>query len=217
MTQTLRNGVETFTNGDPYNLADDVAKAFNTANVVIKVGSLAAQNTLASKLGPADVGTPITRTDLPASPQYIWDGAAFLRTVGANHLEIGLNAPTNQAGTLWGPGSPAVMQGGIDATRSSNTSAFTFPFNNAITVANDGMYSVSWLISDFSAATSGFILLTNPGGTVKHSASPFTAVLDIALPAVPNIRLLAGETLSFNFQTTTAVSCKHRIRLTKIS
>ena len=216
MAQTLRNGVTMFTNGDTYKPAEDLTTAFNTANVVIKVSSQSAENTLKAALNnTTDKGTPITRTDLPGSPVSVWDGTTFMRVVASNHLEIGLTAGANTANSLWGPGSPATMTAGIDAARSVNTGAFTFPANNAITVANDGIYEVSWYMYDFSAPASGYIILTNLGGTLKHSSTGFTGVSDISLPAIPNLRLLAGETLSFNFQTTTSISCKHRIRLTK--
>lgn len=215
MAQTLRNGVTLFTNGDPYQLATDMGTSFNSANVVIKVASAAAQTTLQGQLTSADKGTPITRTDLPGAPMYMWDGSAFLRTVAGNHLEIGRTAPANTANSLWGPGTPAELAAGVDSSRSTNTGAFTYPSNNAISVANDGIYEVSWYMYDFSAAASGFITITNVGATVKHTSTGFTAVTDIAVPSIPSIRLLAGESLSFNFQTTTSISCKHRIRLTK--
>ena len=221
MTQTLTNGVQVFTNGDDYNLADDVADAFRTANVVIPVASQAVQDALAAAFGPADAGKPITRKDLPGCPMFVWDGEDFRRVVAGNHLEIGLTAGVNNANELWGPGSPATLTAGIDTARSSNADAFTFPVNNVITVADDGLYEVSWYMYDFRdeagnpTSASGYIILTNLGGGIKHSSTGFTGVSDISLPSIPNLSLLAGDTLSFNFLTQTKIQCKHRIRLTK--
>lgn len=43
------------------------------------------------------------------------------------------------------------MSAGIDAARSVNTGAFSFPANKAITVANDGIYEAPWYMYYFSA------------------------------------------------------------------
>lgn len=68
--QTLDNGVEVFTNGDPYNLADDVASAFISANLVIPVADQAARDALP---GPY-AGMTVARLDLPGCPLETHDG-----------------------------------------------------------------------------------------------------------------------------------------------
>jgi len=72
--QTLQNGITVFTNGDPYNLADDVAEAFKDANVAIPVPSQAAEDALVKFSGMV-----IVRTDQTGHPMYVWDGDEFLR------------------------------------------------------------------------------------------------------------------------------------------
>lgn len=77
--QTLYNGVEVFTNGDSYNLADDVAHAFSTANVLIAVSSLAQRNGLAA-IAPDGIlppGTTVVRKDITGFPLETWDGVVW--------------------------------------------------------------------------------------------------------------------------------------------
>lgn len=75
--QTLYNGVEVFTDGDPYNLSADVAKAFRTANVTIDVASQAQRDGLAALApgGVLPVPTFVYRTDL--SLYETWNGSAW--------------------------------------------------------------------------------------------------------------------------------------------
>lgn len=77
--QTLYNGVEVFTNGDPYNLADDVAHAFATANLVIDVSSQAQRDGLAAAApaGVLPVPTFVARMDLPGAPIQTWNGSTW--------------------------------------------------------------------------------------------------------------------------------------------
>jgi len=72
--QTLQNGISVFTNGDPYNLADDVADAFKDANVAIPIPSQAAEDALVKFSGMV-----IVRTDQTGHPMFVWDGDEFLR------------------------------------------------------------------------------------------------------------------------------------------
>lgn len=72
--QTLQNGITVPTNGDPYNLTDDLAQAFKDANVNIPVPSQLAQDALVKFDGMS-----IVRTDLPGRPVFVWDGDEFLR------------------------------------------------------------------------------------------------------------------------------------------
>ncbi|MEO5317585.1 hypothetical protein PV761_03190 [Arthrobacter sp. CC3] len=71
--QTLYNGVEVFTNSDDYNLADDVAHALETANLIIRVPSLAVRDALPSPYA----GMTVAREDLPGCPLETYDGSAW--------------------------------------------------------------------------------------------------------------------------------------------
>jgi hypothetical protein len=96
--QTLPNGVEVFTNGDDYNLADDVAHAFATAAVTITVTSEQQRDALPDKF----VGMTIRRADLAGYQQW-WDGAIW-RPGTAIFAEYGnqalVNAPVPAGGQL---------------------------------------------------------------------------------------------------------------------
>jgi len=72
--QTLQNGITVPTNGDPYNLTDDVAEAFSDSNVNIIVPSQVAEDALVKFLGMT-----IIRSDQAGMPHYTWDGDEFLR------------------------------------------------------------------------------------------------------------------------------------------
>lgn len=72
--QTLQNGVEVFTNGDAYNLADDTAHAFETANITVLVPNQTARDAL-DKYD----GLTVRRLDLVGRPDEKWDGAVWHR------------------------------------------------------------------------------------------------------------------------------------------
>jgi len=73
--QKLENGVEVFTNGDPYNLAEDVAHSFNTANVTVNVANQAARDALTKYNGLA-----VRRLDVTGRPTEVWDGSTWTRS-----------------------------------------------------------------------------------------------------------------------------------------
>jgi len=73
--QTLENGVQVFTNGDPYNLAEDVASAFKSANVTVNVANQGARDSLTKYNGLA-----VRRLDVTGRPTEVWDGSAWTRS-----------------------------------------------------------------------------------------------------------------------------------------
>ena len=73
--QTLENGVTVFTNGDPYNLAEDVASAFKSANVTVNVANQTARDALTKYNGLA-----VRRLDVTGRPTEVWDGSAWNRS-----------------------------------------------------------------------------------------------------------------------------------------
>jgi hypothetical protein len=83
--QTLYNGVEVFTNGDDYNLADDVAAAFASANLVVPVPSEAVRDALPDPYA----GMTVARTDLPGCPLETHDGDSWpISDTGTITLEV---------------------------------------------------------------------------------------------------------------------------------
>jgi hypothetical protein len=73
--QTLENGVQVFTNGDPYNLAEDTANAFKSANITVNVANQAARDALTKYDGLA-----VRRKDVSGRPTETWDGSAWTRS-----------------------------------------------------------------------------------------------------------------------------------------
>jgi hypothetical protein len=69
--QTLENGIQVFTNGDDYNLADDMETFGRTANVIINVSSQGQRDTLPGKF----IGMTVRRLDFRGVLEY-WKGGA---------------------------------------------------------------------------------------------------------------------------------------------
>lgn len=68
--QILENGTVVPTNGDAYNLTDDLATMGESAGVVVRVASLAARDALVNIVA----GSVVSRTDLPGAPLETYDG-----------------------------------------------------------------------------------------------------------------------------------------------
>jgi hypothetical protein len=68
--QILENGTQVPTNGDPYNLTDDLAEMGITAGSVYKVASESARDALTT----VSAGSVVSRTDLPSAPLETFDG-----------------------------------------------------------------------------------------------------------------------------------------------
>jgi len=73
--QTLENGVQVFTNGDPYNLAEDLANSFKSANLIVKVSNQAARDALTKY-----DGLTVRRLDVTGRPTEVWDGSTWTRS-----------------------------------------------------------------------------------------------------------------------------------------
>lgn len=71
--QILENGTKVPTNGDPYNLTDDLAEMGITAGTVYKVPDQATRDALTT-VGP---GSVVSRTDLPCAPLETYDGTRW--------------------------------------------------------------------------------------------------------------------------------------------
>ena len=144
--QTLFNGVQVFTDGDPYNLSTDVATAFASANVIIYVASESQRNGLAAQApgGILPVPTFAYRTDL--SLQEVWDGTTWQRGNGSANPTAGggwgltgtLVRTRSTAGTQINAAFRAIYGGGTFALNSNFVAAFTLTNTGFLPVGNDG-------------------------------------------------------------------------------
>ena len=160
-------------------------------------------------------GLTVLRADVAGWPRETYASGLWYREGVGVHLELARTASANLANSLWGPGSPSELAAGVDAAASRNPSLFSYPTNNQITVAQEGIYSVAWAITDFSPAGSGFMIIRKVSSGQSIASQQFTATGDASCSR-GSIRLAAGETLQFNFQTNAVVTCKHLISISKI-
>ena len=160
-------------------------------------------------------GLTVLRADVAGWPRETYASGLWYREGVGVHLELARTASANLANSLWGPGSPSELAAGVDATASRNPSLFSYPTNNQITVTQEGIYSPAWAITDFSPAGSGFMIIRKVSSGQSIASQQFTATGDASCSR-GSIRLAAGETLQFNFQTNAVVTCKHLISISKI-
>ena len=207
--QTLFNGVEVFTNGDDYNLADDAAHAFQTANVVITIHTEAQRDGLAALApgGVLPVPTFIYRTDL--NRRETWNGVEWLGDV--RHAEITYGAADVPNNTPWGPGI-----GTIVADRSLYSGFATMPENDKIEVSHAGIYAISWYTVIGGVDGAPMFFAVNRGdtriyGETKASGYEFTT-------NVPNIHMNAGERFKLIMVQTSGATrnMTHRVRVTRV-
>lgn len=208
--QTLFNGVEVFTNGDDYNLSEDAAHAFETANVIITIHTEDQRDGLADLApgGVLPVPTFIYRTDL--NRRETWNGVEWLGDV--RHAEINYPLQTGVPNnTPWGPGV-----GTIVPERSLYSGFATMPENDKIEVSHAGIYAISWytVISGFDGAPVFFAVNrgdTRIYGEQKASGFEFTT-------NVPNVHMNAGERFKLIMVQTSGTNkdMTHRVRVTRV-
>jgi len=81
--QTLQNGITVFTNGDDYNLADDMADFGKSANVIIPVTSQDQRDGLEDKF----IGMTVRRLDFRGVLEW-WDGSGWVSKRGVAYTPI---------------------------------------------------------------------------------------------------------------------------------
>ena len=136
--QTLFNGVEVFTNSDTYDLADDVAEAFKTANLLIRVGSTG-QRDLLETIAPGGVlpdGTTVVRTDIAGCPSETWDGTKWHPSRGT--LILGHMGKTDGNQVI--SGTTAVAFNGAQVLRGGVTFSDA---QESLLIPNTGLYRVT--------------------------------------------------------------------------
>jgi hypothetical protein len=131
MSQVRWNKIQTPTNSDSFtNLTTDLATEADTANVVVKVSSLAEANALAPPSGKY-AGMVVSRTDLPGAPVTPYDGANWstqqVPKFWANNPHVG--SASNLLTNLQSGAIVPIFQGGtiVCTTDANGYSNFTFP------------------------------------------------------------------------------------------
>lgn len=208
--QTLFNGVKVPTNGDPYNLLDDLAAAFETANVIIQISSETQRDGLPALApdGVLPVPTFIYRTDL--NRRETWNGVEWLGDV--RHAEINYPKQTGVPNNIpWGPGT-----GTIDLSRSLYSGFATMPGPDLIEVSHTGEYAISWYTVVSGTVSTPVFFAVNRGdtriyGEQKASGFEFTT-------NVPNIQMNAGERFKLIMVQTSGSdrTMSHSVRVTRV-
>lgn len=164
--QTTFNGVEVFTNSDEYDLAADVAHAFETANLLIPVPSQAVRDALPSPYS----GMTVVRTDLPGVPTERWDGSKWVSQNGLPYTPNWTGAETWGAspvvkGIYWRNGNhvrvQAMIEGGSGSSLGLGVIGFSLP--PGLPVGADFMASGGGMWNSFKTTGSLRSVLTAAG------------------------------------------------------
>lgn len=222
--------------------ADGVSAFFDIADIDVPKSGAGSPSITDKRVFSAAAGAPIpvsSQAQLDALPKFlgavalklfdkgsltVCDGTTWGLVESRVNVDIALtqgNASTpNQ---LWGPGSPAEMSAAVVAAKSKNAGKFSFPTNNQVQAADEGLYDATWTMRFFSTdgvtprATSGFLRISDEGlgaNQVHYGIDNFTAVGDVSVSAT-NVSLAALGKLNFNFQTPDSVTVKHSIRIAR--
>ncbi|WP_104164659.1 hypothetical protein [Arthrobacter sp. SX1312] len=216
MPAKTRNRVEIPVGSDPYNLTADLKNAFESALLTVPVENAAARDALAALFpnNTLPLNLSVARADLPGLIET-WTGARWISNSGAIHLEIARTAGVNLANSLWGPGTPSELTAGVNGGASRNPSQFSFPVNNMVEVALEGIYALSWAVTDFSSGANGYITIRRDSNNQVLAQKALSNTFDVTAER-PSIYLPAGARVRFNFLTLQAVECKHLLSITKI-
>lgn len=182
--QTLQNGIQVPTNSDEYSPTEQIAGAFDQANVVIPVASQAARDALVKR-----DGMPVARLDLGGIVE-VWDADLAVWSIGIQRTEftgsVGITTNTN-----WGSGA---LTRDTDQTRYGT--AITSPGNDLITLPGPADYAIHIRvrIDAPAAGVTFFSLRWNDGGSEIDSADievgRATGTVSIPTLFVPTTRTL---------------------------
>lgn len=161
------------------------------------------------------IGTTVQRLDQPGAPIETFDGTYWVLQGAGFYLELARDAGNNQANQVWGPGVASELSAAVNLSASRNPGIFSFPSANRVTVGKAGIYAPSWAITNFSSGASGYILIKRDSTGQVIAAKQMNATGDISVERSA-IYLDAGESLDFNFQTSTQVTCKHLLSIARI-
>ncbi|MHC6592435.1 gp53-like domain-containing protein [Arthrobacter sp. C152] len=166
MTQVRNNGIEVPVPSDPYNPPADMAKMADTTEVIRRVSSDTAMNSITGKRP----GTPMVRTDWPGQPMFTWSGAddsAGAWIAVAPELEFGQG---NSRGIIKGR---EVL---VTTTEfSTGRVVFETPFPNAcrgitLTHSTGALTVVNFRITDKQPSYAEFVAYNASGAGLPSSA-----------------------------------------------
>ena len=158
MTQILFNGAEVFTNGDNYNLSEDMVKLCLSLNIPIPVDDQTQRDGLEALSGaPLKEGTMVLRKDQSMFIEK-WDGSTWKTAGHSEWTKTGQVVPAN---TVWGVG--ALTQ---DAPKTTDAAFISHPTGNVLKFRDAGTYVVTFTAkANAILSTRAFIQFDNPGGT----------------------------------------------------
>jgi hypothetical protein len=188
--QTLQNGIPVPTNSDDYNPTDQLATAFDAADVLIRVGNQSARDALVKRDGMA-----VVRTDLGGRIE-VWSSTLNLWSLGDIHTEftgsVGIQQNTNF-------GSGALTR---DTGQTVYGTSITSPGNDLITLPGPGKYAIHirFRIDAAAVGTTFFSLRWNDTSEEIDSADVEVGRAAGTI-AIPNLRVPATRTLKLFFYT----------------
>lgn len=188
--QTLQNGIPVPTNSDDYNPTDQIADAFNAADVVIRVGNESARDALVKRDGMA-----VARTDLGGVIE-VWSATLNAWTIGNIHTEftgsVGIQQNTNF-------GSGALTR---DTGQTVFGTSITSPGNDLITLPGPAKYSIHIRFRiDVPAVGDTFMSLRWNDNSSEIDADDIIAGKAAGTITVPNLYVPATRTLKLFFFT----------------
>lgn len=187
-----------------------VWKYTTTRGGILPVRSVTERNAITAHKDQA-----VYRLDLGAVETY--DGTRWTLG-GIQHAEF-YNGnfgpiPPNQ---LWGPGD---MDVNLDGARSLNPGFASWPVNDIISVADEGIYAltchIQWLTSSVAGTT--FLAFRNEAGTETYHTMNYPAGSGGSTLSAPDLYLKAGERVAVKLQHGSAgnQNIAVRVKLTRV-
>ena len=198
MSQTRPNKIVTITNDEVYDLAAHQARMADSANVTIKVGSIAERDVL-----PESVKTPGTKvivTDDTTMPEQKWNGTKWVQFIYAEASASILVQPSQ----AWGSGQLSLIK-----ANSTDESFVTFPTADCIQFTAPGLYSVSAHMKLASGTVSGFTkgtIQSSNGNSVYGQDYPPNGAAECVIPAPVIYFPTAGGQVFIKFYQTSGAA-----------
>lgn len=202
--QTLQNGIPVPTNSDDYLPTEQLADAFNAADVVIRVPSMAARDALTKRDGMA-----VARMDLGGIIE-VYDLDLDVWSIGIQHTEFtGSVAITSN--TNWGSGAMT-----RDTAQTRYGTDITSPGNDLIFLPGGRSYAIHVRCRlDAAAAGTTFFSLRWNDTSAEIDAFDIAAGKGAGSLSIPNLFVPADRTLKLFFfsgaPTGTILSTRARI------
>lgn len=186
--QTLQNGIPVPTNSDTYNPTQQLAEAFDAADVLIRVPSKAARDSLVKRDGMA-----VARMDLGGLVE-VWDADLNEWSIGIQHTEFTGSTGLEPAKD-WGPG-PLTR----DTTHTRYGEDVTSPDRDLIFLPGKRMYAIHIRLR-LNAGAQGqtFMSLRWNDNNQELDSDDIFAGAAAAKISIPNLYVPADRTLKIYF------------------